>query len=141
MTPQPQQQEMKKVLMRESHKATALTDGWLCFKYLDNGEESLSTFADISKGDVITYSRPVAPALEPSCQTCINEMAIFCSGCERINTNIPRDSFALVEGWVIEQMRDIKCGDFRKLNKLEDAVIMALRAYDAELQSIRESRP
>jgi hypothetical protein len=52
------EKELRKVILREPHKATALTDGWLCFKYLDNGEESLSTFADISKGDVITYDRP-----------------------------------------------------------------------------------
>jgi hypothetical protein len=65
MTPDPQQQrELRKVIIRESHKATALTDGWLCFKYLDNGEESLSTFADISAGDVITYNRPHTPAPE-----------------------------------------------------------------------------
>ena len=61
MTPDAQR-ELRKVIMREPHKATALTDGWLCFKYLDNGEESISTFADISKGDIITYDRPHTPA-------------------------------------------------------------------------------
>jgi hypothetical protein len=43
-------------MIEKPHRAIALTDGWLCIKYLEGGEESLTTFADISKGDVITYT-------------------------------------------------------------------------------------
>jgi hypothetical protein len=70
MTAQQPHRELRKAILREPHKATALTDGWLCFKYLDNGEESLSTFADISKGDVITYSHPHTPAPKSGCDGC-----------------------------------------------------------------------
>lgn len=56
-----QQQGLRKVIMRDGpHRAIAPDDGWLCFKYLDGGEESISTFADISNGDVITYG--IAPS-------------------------------------------------------------------------------
>ena len=80
MTPDAQQPEPRIVIIREPHKATALTDGWLCFKYLDNGEESLSTFADISKGDVITYSRPHthAPAPEQFLTVTVGECMTQC---------------------------------------------------------------
>jgi hypothetical protein len=79
MTAPAQQSELRKVIMREPHKATALTDGWLCFKYLDNGEESISTFADISKGDVITYDRQHPPAPDkprPPCEECVYQERI-----------------------------------------------------------------
>lgn len=43
-------------------------DGWLCIKYLDCGEESMSTFADVSKGDIIMYGNATRsrPAKESS---------------------------------------------------------------------------
>lgn len=57
---------IKAICIEKPHRAIALTDGWLCIKYLEGGEESLTTFADISKGDVITYGRshPYNPQAE-----------------------------------------------------------------------------
>jgi hypothetical protein len=55
MTPARQPQLFKAIKIEKPYEATALTDGWLCIKYLDGGEESLSTFADVSKGDIIRF--------------------------------------------------------------------------------------
>lgn len=62
----PKQKMKKAIVIDKPYRAIALTDGWLCIKYLDGGEESLTTFADISEGDVITYgrSRPYNPQAE-----------------------------------------------------------------------------
>ena len=42
----------------DAHHVILETDGWLCFKYLDCGEESMSPFADVSKGDIIEWGLP-----------------------------------------------------------------------------------
>ena len=59
---------LRAVKIEKPYHARALVDGWLCIKYLDNGEELVSPFADISRGDIILYgnatrSRP-APAAD-----------------------------------------------------------------------------
>lgn len=71
MTPPAQQPEKAPhpVLIRMGNKTfQAKTDGWICIKYLDCGEESLSTFADISNGEYIqihSRSRPHTTAQCP----------------------------------------------------------------------------
>ena len=66
-TPARQPQIFKAIKIEKPYEAIALIDGWLCIKYLDGGEESLSTFADVLKGDIIrfghaTHTSPPAPA-------------------------------------------------------------------------------
>ena len=69
MTTDRQPQIFKAIKIEKPYEAIALIDGWLCIKYLDGGEESLSTFADVLKGDIIRFGHatptsPPAPAPE-----------------------------------------------------------------------------
>ena len=59
MTQQQEHEHYKVIQIDKPYHATALDDGWLCIKYLDGGEESLSTFADISKGDRIMWGNAI----------------------------------------------------------------------------------
>jgi hypothetical protein len=72
----PQPQIVKAINVVKPYHVKALVDGWLCIKYLDGGEESLSTFADVSKGDMIIFgnaSRP-APSPKSGCDGCRKEV-------------------------------------------------------------------
>jgi len=74
-----------------------------------------------------------------SCQECIIEMLIFCEDCPHINTNI-RSKIETrgkidVEQWVHEQYASAKnCNDYRTLNKLQDELIYAIRAFETEVE-------
>ena len=72
----------------------------------------------------------------PSCQACIEEMALFCSGCPRISENFPADKELLIENWIYNKYTMAECSDYRRLNKLKDDLITALRAFDSEIDQI-----
>jgi len=74
-----------------------------------------------------------------SCQECVNEMLIFCKDCPHINTNIKskigHQKLVDVECWVHEQYASVKnCNDYRTLNKLQDELISAIRAFETEVE-------
>ena len=61
-----QQEIVRSIKIVKPYHAQALVDGWLCIKYLDGEEESLSTFADVSKGDIILYGNAARSRPAPS---------------------------------------------------------------------------
>ena len=60
-----QQKIIRAIRIVKPYHAQALVDGWLCIKYLDGREESLSTFADVSRGDMILYGNATANNSSP----------------------------------------------------------------------------
>jgi hypothetical protein len=89
MTPARQPQIFKAIKIEKPYEAIALIDGWLCIKYLDGGEESLSTFADVSKGDIIrfghtTHTSPPAPEQGTS-KLCFGTITLVAEECRKCN--------------------------------------------------------
>lgn len=73
-----------------------------------------------------------------SCQACVEEMSIFCDKCPHINSNIRQGITTRFENWVVEQCNSVNGSDYRKINKLQDDLIAALRAFETEIESMRE---
>ena len=76
MTPAPHP-----VLRRiDAHHVILETDGWLCFKYLDCGEESISPFADVSKGDIIEWGLPGHTSASSDVLELLNDLRHYANG-------------------------------------------------------------
>ena len=73
MKQKPKQKIIRAIKIVKPYHAQALVDGWLCIKYLDGSEESLSTFADVSKGDMILYGNATRSCPAPAAPDYTNE--------------------------------------------------------------------
>lgn len=84
MTPPAQPEILRAIRIVKPYHAEALVDGWLCIKYLDGGEESISTFADISKGDMVLYGNATRSRPAPLTQNDGGDCLVICQHCGKV---------------------------------------------------------